>query len=151
MSSSSKLFFEIQGTTLCQEELAERIEKNIRDREAVYALYDLKKIAPFDLLDIQDESQFLQFYLKAILRTWAIDINDFSIPRKPGFVGAAELVLKKTLWKLLKFYTFRLFSQQREFNSQVSYTLAAIHKDYTARVYTLQKQILALKDKVNNP
>jgi uncharacterized protein YdcH (DUF465 family) len=68
-----------------------------------------------------------------------------------GVVGAAELVLKKTLWKLLKFYTFRLFSQQREFNSQVSYTLAAIHKDYTARVYTLQKQILALKDKVNNP
>ncbi len=149
MTPPPKPFFEIQGTTLGAEELAARIEKNIREREAsgVYARFDLKKIVPFDLLDASDESQFLQFYLKAIQRAWAVDINDFLIPKKPGLLGAAEWALKKALWKLLKFYTFRLFSQQREFNSQVSHTLAALHKDYSAKADAIQQQILALKEK----
>jgi hypothetical protein len=151
MSSPSKHFFEIQSTSIPLEEVAEQIEKKIQDQEnlGTYLHHDLKQIMPLDLLEVEDESQFLEFYMKTLQRAWAIDINDFPIPRKPGLTGLVEFALKKVIWNALKFYTYRLFSQQREFNAQMSYTLTTMHKDYNSKINAIQKQILALKNKAN--
>ena len=59
-------------------------------------------------------------------KSWEIDINDFEIVNKGGIKGRIEVIVKKVIWKLMKFYTYRMFSQQREFNIQVVTALSGM-------------------------
>ena len=74
------------------------------------------------------EQEFLQYYLRLIQSTCDINIGDFEIVNKGGFLGKPVVALKKVLWKLLKFYTYRLFSQQKEFNCQTVNTIISLQK-----------------------
>jgi len=140
-------FFEIKGISFSQEELCEEVEKAILEKEqkGVYDQFDITELVDFDVLSIKHESQFLEYYLKAIKRSWAIDINDFEIPAKPGISGYGERIFKKIIWHCLKFYTYRLFSQQREFNSQATHTLIALHEDYNRQIEELKSRLDQLK------
>jgi len=136
----------------CKEELQwikKEIEKRVKEKSetGIYEKYNLAKIHTLELQDIEDESEFLDYYLKAIKTTWAIDINDWEIINKGGIFGKPIVLLKKIIWKLLKFYTFRLWSQQREFNAQVANTINAIEKKYKSEIENLKKEINALKNK----
>jgi hypothetical protein len=79
--------------------------------------------------------------LQALRYSYAIDITDFAIPCKEGIRGLFELPLKKCIWKLLKFYTFRLFCQQREWNSQVQLALKYLELYYEPRIQKLEQEL----------
>ena len=108
----NECFFEIKGASVNPEALMEEIEKHIKEKEknGVYSCHSIPKKADIEFLDISNDTQFMEYYLRVIRRTWAVDINDFEIPKKKGFTGFLELKLKKLIWKLLKFYTYRIFS-----------------------------------------
>lgn len=148
MSNAPRPFFEIRSTSIPTDALAQRIEGKIEERERTggHAGLDMNVMTPIDLTGEKGEGQLIPFYLTSIQQAWPIDMNDFPIPRKPGFGGTVEWTLKKVLWKLLKFYTFRMFSQQREFNSQVSHAMGAIHKDYNAKLNDLRQQLRTLEE-----
>lgn len=145
-------FFKIPGLSDTElKELEKKIDQDISEKESqgVYQKFNLDNLSTFDIQDIQSESQFLDYYLKVVQKTWAIDINDFEIPGRSGFAGKIEKGLKKVIWKLLKFYTYRLFSQQREFNSQVAATLQTLQVDFDEKFERLESQISQLSSKNN--
>lgn len=122
----------------------DEINKNISVRQemGVYEHYDLSKMTHLYLQDVSGLDESYDLHLKTIKRSWAIDINDFEIPlRKKGVLGFFEKTIKKIIWKLLKFYTFRLFSQLREYNLQVSNAIQSMDKSFDQRLNKINSQI----------
>ncbi|MBN1521974.1 MAG: hypothetical protein JW928_05510 [Candidatus Aureabacteria bacterium] len=140
---NSEALFDIPSARVDTESIMNEIRKRIEEKEkaGIYDKYNLAKIHTLELMDIEDEKDFLEYYLKAIKSTWAIDINDWEIVSKGGTLGKPALLLKKIIWKLLKFYTYRLWSQQREFNVQIANTVNAINKKFDAEIEELRKEI----------
>jgi len=149
MNTKNELLFEIPESDIDTEKIMEEIRKKIKQKEAsgIYQKYNLSKIHTLELKDIEDESDFLNYYLKAISSTWAIDINDWEIVNKGGIFGKPIVLLKKIIWKLLKFYTYRLWKQQREFNAQIANTVSAINKKFECEINKLKKEIARLSQK----
>ena len=102
----------------------ERVEK--KKAAGVYDKYNLVGITKLEVSQAKSEEDFLRYHLKALRKSWEIDIGDYEIPSKGGILGRPAVWLKKVLWFLLKFYTFRMFMQQRDFNLQVVNTLQAL-------------------------
>ena len=149
MDKTDKRNFEIYGIGPEAETVYQEITQAVDEKEkkGVYALHSLGPEVNMEFLDLKNDGQFLEYYLKVIRRTWAVDINDFEIQKKKGFKGKAEWALKKIIWKLLKFYTYRLFSQQIEFNSQIKNTVLAMHREFSGKMEAIEKEILAIKGK----
>jgi hypothetical protein len=143
----AKPFFEIKNISVPGSVIMDEIENRMKENEekGLYRRYFLGKTIQFEWKAVCDEAQFLDYYLQAIRRSWAVDINDFEIPKKRGWKGKAELLFKKIIWKCLKFYTYRLFSQQREFNSQASHTLILLHRDYSEKIALLEADVKMLE------
>ena len=51
------------------------------------------------------------------------------------------MLLKKLIWKLLKFYTYRLFSQQKEFNCQVVNAITSLNKRWEEEIEEIKKRL----------
>ncbi|MBN2143466.1 MAG: hypothetical protein JW774_02470 [Candidatus Aureabacteria bacterium] len=144
--SANGFFFQLSVASFSPEDVMQEIREEIKTRQAlgVYDHADLSRVLSLELKDMKGTDHALEYYLKAIRRSWAVDINDFDIPSKGGTLTQQLVLLKKIIWKCLKFYTYRLFSQQREFNSQLSNTLIAMHKDYEKKIRELEKKIKML-------
>lgn len=140
--------FKIRLSEIDLKSLENNINEKIklRQEQGVYDHYDLSKVMHYKLLSTVNVKERLNEYLKAVRRSWAIDINDFEICVKhKGFKGLLELFLKKIIWKMLKFYTYRLFIQQREFNFQIANTIILIKEEYEKKISELENDLELLK------
>ena len=54
--------------------------------------------------------------------------------------------LKKILWKLLKFYTYRLWSQQNQVNGMLVTALEGLDEKYRKRLRDLERRLAALEE-----
>lgn len=117
------------------QEIKDKVEK--KKREGVYDKYNLSGIATKDIGELQTERDFLNYYLELIQHTCDVDIGDFEIPSKGGILGKPVAKLKRLMWILLRFYTYRLFSQQKEFNFQIVNTIMSLNK----RLEEIEKKI----------
>jgi hypothetical protein len=142
MVEKNEPLFEISSAKVDTDAIMQEIRKRIQEKDAagIYNHYNLARIHTLELQDIEDEEDFLEYYLKAVGSTWAVDINDWEIVNKGGLFGKPALLLKKILWKLLKFYTYRLWSQQREFNAQIANTVNAMYKKFSTEIEDLRKK-----------
>lgn len=116
-------------------EIKERVEK--KKKEGVYEKYNLESLAIKDIEQLQTEKDFLNYYLEIIQHTCDIDIGDFEIPSKGGIFGGLVAKLKRFMWIMLRFYTYRLFSQQKEVNFQLVNTIISLNK----RIDELEKKM----------
>ena len=64
------------------------------------------------LQNLRDEEEFMEFYLGCLRDAVFVDINDFEIVERRQRFSRALVALKRSIWNLLKFYTYRLWSQQ---------------------------------------
>ena len=94
-----------------------------------------------NLLTLKDDASFMEQYLLCLRQIVAVDINDFEIIEKRGRVAPALVRLKKAIWKLLKFYTFRLWSQQ---NQTYALLLAAVEIMETRH----RREIAGLRERI---
>ena len=122
--------FQISGDAINVTEIMEKIKQRVKEkREAgLYDKYNLSKASRLGIDEIQSEEEFLEYYLKLIEETADVDISDFEIVSKGGLQGRFIVGVKTIIWKLLKFYTYRLFSQQKEFNAQAVNTIMSLNK-----------------------
>ncbi len=141
-----KFEFKLRPTTLDKKQIAEAIRVPIRERfdKGVYEHFDLSKVMYWQWQDVSGTEAALPLGLSILQHSWAIDINDYPIPHKKGALGKLAKLLKTILWKLLKFYTYRLFYQQREFNSQAAHLLSLLHADYQKKFDALKSELDAL-------
>lgn len=116
-------------------EIKERVEK--KKKEGVYNKYNLNELVIKDAEQLKTEKDFLNYYLELIQHTCDINIGDFDIPSKGGFFGRPLAKFKRLIWVIMRFYTYRLFSQQKEFNFQLVNTIMSLNK----RIDELEKKL----------
>lgn len=117
------------------QEIKDRIET--KKREGIYNKYNLEELVAKDVGQLKTEKDFLNYYLELIQHTCDINIGDFDIPSKGGMFGKPVAKFKRLIWILLRFYTYRLFSQQKEFNFQLVNTIMSLSK----RIDELEKKL----------
>ena len=150
MPDESREGFDITAPALDAEALAAEVRERVRKKKAsgAYDDYDLSGIASLDYEKELSEEDFLRYYLQVVERLADLNYGDFEIASKGGRFGRAEVLLKKTIWKLLRFYTYRLFSQQREFDCQVAQALVSHYRWSRKEIDRLSGEIAELRQKI---
>ena len=141
---------EINAPGFDSEKLMQDIEARVAAKadQGVYADARIARAERTNLLNLKDDEEFLGFYLKCLREAAFVDINDFTIREKRGALAPALIALKKVIWKLLKFYTYRMWSQQNTINGLLVTGVESLDDKYRdqikrleARVDDLEKQL----------
>ena len=129
----------------------EAIVRSIRETvtrkmaEGAYTDARIARAEKTNLIHLTNEDDFLEFYLDCLREAVLVDINDFEIrERRRGFAPLL-VIFKRTLWNLLKFYTYRLWSQQNEINGLLLSAAEETDRKYRERIQKLEERVAALE------
>ena len=125
-----------------------QIQEEVARKRAAGA-YDEARVARAErnnLLTLKDDASFMEQYLLCLRQIVAVDINDFEIVEKRGRLAPLLVRLKKAIWKLLKFYTFRLWSQQNQTNALLLAAVEIMETRHRREIAALQERIAKLED-----
>lgn len=123
--------------------VSEKIETGAYD-DAVIARAERANLA-----NLTDDDQFFTFYLRCLRDAVFVDISDFTIRERRRHLSGLLIALKKTLWKLLKFYTYRLWSQQNQVNGLIVTAVEGLDEKYSERIEELERRIAKLESTRN--
>jgi hypothetical protein len=98
-----------------------------------------------NLANLKDQEDFLSFYLECLRDAALVDINDFEIYERRQRFGRLLVLLKRLIWKLLKFYTYRLWSQQNHVNGLLLSAIEGIDSSTKAKIKELEDRIEELE------
>ena len=135
--------FEIRADGIDVQAVMDEIRAVVERKRAAGA-YDDDRIARAERLNIErlkDEDAFVDFYLESLHHIFMVDINDFPIRTHRGPMGTPIVLLKKTIWKLLKFYTYRLFTQQNQINGQVVGAVDGLNRKVNRRLQGIEERL----------
>ena len=140
--------FDITAPGIDAEALLSSIRAAIEEkkRKGCYSDQRLSRPESIDLRQFQDHEAFLDFYLQSLRDAVFVDINDFEIAERRRGMGSVLVPLKRLLWKCLKFYTYRLWSQQNEINGLLLSAVEALDERYRNRIKTLEERIKAAEN-----
>lgn len=132
----------------------ESLVAEIRDEVAqkreqgVYTDARIGRAERHNLIYMADSGELLRFYLGCLRDGVHVDINDFEIEdRRPGWKGTVLVRIKTVIWKLLKFYTFRMWHQQNQINGLMVTAIESSYRQYEKRISTLEKRLEALEER----
>lgn len=135
-------------TAAVMREIMETVERKAAD--GVYNDTRIAKAERANLINLRDDKDFLDFYLAALREAAIVDINDYEIRERRATLAPLLVRLKKTIWGLLKFYTYRMWSQQNSINGLVVTGLEGMHERYQKQINQLEKRIAELEKKSGN-
>jgi len=130
----------------------ERLMAGIRETVAgkmergVYRDVALAQAERTNLANLQNDEAFLRYYLDCLRNAVSIDINDFEIRERRRLGAGLAVGFKKIIWKLLKFYTYRLWSQQNQVNGLLVTALEGLDEKYRNRLRELERRLAALEE-----
>lgn len=135
--------FKIDTSGVDAEEVVAEVRRRVEAKRAagVYGRRDPAAAALPQTAAPATGEEVLDYYLNHLPDAAEIDITDFEIESKTPFFGRPVVWLKKIIWKLLKFYTFRLFSQQKDYNARVAVVLQELDRRYSRRLEALEKKL----------
>jgi len=129
------------------EEIRAEVERKYRD--GLYADVRVANAERTQLSALKDDASFADYYLQCLREASQVDINDFEI-RERRSVGAPLLIrLKKTIWSLLRFYTYRMWSQQNQVNGLLVTGLEGVDAKSEARVRALEARVAEMEARLN--
>ena len=99
-----------------------------------------------NLINLSDDESFLKYYLECLRNAVFVDINDFEIREKRRFGAFLIVAFKRIIWKILKFYTYRLWSQQNQINGLLVTAVESLDEKYRARLETLEHKLATAGD-----
>lgn len=133
-------------------QIRERVENRRKNGE-----YDLSVVATaerYNLSTIKEDADFFERYLSCLRLVTRVDINDFEIVEHRARFAAFFKKLKKGIWSLLRFYTYRLWSQQNQVNGMLQSAVAIVAErddreraKLQARIDELEARLAALEKK----
>ncbi len=97
---------------------------------------------------LKQDGEFLSFYLHSLREAVFVDISDFEIQEKRRRFSRALVGLKRVIWSLLKFYTYRLWSQQNQVNGLLVTALESMDEKYAGHIAKLEGRIAELEKKL---
>ena len=116
-----------------------------KQADGTYTAAGLNTEKSFDPIQFRNDEAFLAFFLESLRETAFVDISDFRIEEKRRGLGRLLVLLKKVIWNLLKFYTYRLWSQQNEVNGLLLSAIEGIHDRHQEQVQALEARIAMLE------
>jgi len=123
-----------------------RAEVDRKRREGVYTDARIARAERHNLMYMADSDALLRFYLNCLQENVLVDINDYTIEdRRPGIKGRLLIRFKTVVWKLLKFYTYRLWHQQNQINLLTVSAVDASYQQAEKRIAALEARIAALE------
>jgi len=139
--------FAIGADGIDTEAIVERIRAAVADKMARGAYRDpaVVRAERANLLCSSDDETFFPYYLECLKEAAAVDINDYEIVEKRRFMAGAFIALKKAIWHLLRFYTYRLWSQQNQTNAMLVAAIENMENRHRARVRDLEDRIARLE------
>ena len=129
--------------------IEEQILASVAEKRA-RGVYDDAAVARAErnnLLTLKDDESFMERYLLCLRQIVPVDINDFEILERRSRLAPLSKALKKVIWKLLKFYTFRLWSQQNQTNNVLLAAIEIMDRRHKKEVADLKARIEALEGK----
>ena len=126
------------------------IQETVRSKmeAGAYAGAQLARAERFNLQNLKRDENFFEFYLESLREAVAVDINDFDIRERRHGAGPLLVALKKIIWSLLKFYTYRLWSQQNQVNGLLLSATEEIDRKYRDRVKALEDRLAKLESRM---
>lgn len=140
--------FKIGAAGVNVEELMAEIRATVEHKleRGVYRDVALAQAERTNLANLQDDETFLRYYLDCLRSAVFININDFEIHERRR-LGAGILVgLKKIIWKMLKFYTYRLWSQQNQVNGLLVTALEGLDEKYRNHLRDFERRLAVLEE-----
>lgn len=139
----------IEAPGLDTERLVHQLQDAVKQKleTGVYSQAGLDEQVLRDMLSLQDHAAVLQFYLEHLRGHAFVDISDFEITEKRPRFKAFWIAVKKTLWNLLRFYTFRLWSQQNQINGLLLAAIDGIHAQQNQKILELEKRLKTLEQR----
>jgi hypothetical protein len=105
----------------------------------------------WNMAAMQDDDAFLDSYLESLRESVVVDINDFEIVERRTAMAPLLLRLKRTIWKLLKFYTYRLWAQQNTVNGLLLAGIENSERASRRRIAALEARVAALESRRGTP
>ncbi len=125
-------------------EIRERVDA--RRREGEYADAIVAHAERTNLAQLRKDDQFLSFYLRTLRDAAFVDISDFEINEKRRRFIRLLVSFKKIIWNALRFYTYRLWSQQNQVNGLLVTALESMDEKYAARIRKMEERIAELEE-----
>ena len=123
--------------------IRETVERKLR--EGAYFDPRIARAERMNLSRLAAEEDFFEFYMDCLREAILVDINDFEIRERRKAMGFFSIALKRLIWKMLKFYTYRLWSQQNQANALLLASLEEINRQYCDKIRKLENRIAALE------
>ena len=131
----------------------ESIVKSIResvDEKMKNGFYNdpaISKAERANIANITSDEEVLALFLENLRDTAFVDINDFDITERRRTMPGMLVMVKKLIWKMLKFYTYRLWSQQNQVNGIMLAAMEGMHSSFRQRINELETKVAELENK----
>ena len=136
--SGLKIMQEIQAT----------VEQNVKD--GVYNDARIARAERHNLAQLKSEDEFLSFYLSCLREASVVDISDYEIHERRRALSPVLIKVKTGIWKVLKFYTYRLWSQQNQVNGLVVTAIESMQDKYQSKIDALEKRVAELEESASS-
>ncbi|MEM7391181.1 MAG: hypothetical protein AAF492_02445, partial [Verrucomicrobiota bacterium] len=145
----SESIFKIGTTDVDADRIVREIQETVERKMAdgLYADARIARAERSNLVHLKNEDEFLEFYIKCLRDAVFVDIGDFEIHERRSKLAPLLILLKKIIWKLLKFYTYRLWSQQNQVNGLLVTAIEGVDEKYAGKIKALEKRIEELENR----
>ena len=139
--------FEIGADGIDVDKIVADIQASVEARRARgdYAGPSIARAELQNLANLKDESEFLSFYLECLRQSAFVDINDYEIVERRRVMSGLLVTFKRLIWKMLKFYTYRLWSQQNQVNGLLLTAVENLDNQYRSRIKELEDRVRELE------
>ncbi len=118
------------------------------ERKRAEGVYDDPLVARAErtnLAQLRQGEEFVGIYLRCLRDAVFVDISDFEIRERRARLAPLLVRLKKVIWSLLKFYTYRLWSQQNEVNGLLVTAVQGVEEQHARKIEALEARVAALE------
>ena len=146
----SDSIFEIGADGVDAEKIVSEIQRKVEEKreEGVYDDALIARAERSNLKNLKNDDQFLGFYLRCLRDAVFVDISDFEIRERRKRFRKPLIKMKKAIWGLLKFYTYRLWSQQNQVNGLLVTAIEGVDEKYDERIRKLEERVAELEEKL---
>ena len=150
--SDNNNIFTVNTPGLAVDKIVAQIRERVAEKlaQGVYADARIARAERLNLANLRADENFLEIYLGSLRDAVTIDINDFPIRERRPWLAPLLVRFKKTIWGLLRFYTYRLWSQQNEVNGLLMTALEVMAEKYGAKIKDLETRIASLEAKLKD-
>jgi hypothetical protein len=147
--STNEALFEIGAPGVDVERIVEEVRATVAEKmqRGLYTDARVARAERHNLQHLKDEEHMLAFYLECLRNAVFVDIGDFEITERRSHFSGLLVALKRVIWKLLKFYTYRLWSQQNQVNGMLLAALEGVENRNRERIRSLEQRLAEIEQR----